>query len=368
MARADSTIRVNIIGDAKSLQKAAATSEGAVSGLNKKIVAAGAAIAGAFAVEQLVEFGNTALKEADRVGDAAGRIESQLGELAPQLVDTAEGFERIGASEGDMLELEAKIIDVGTALGITDEELAAVADDAAVTASALALITDTDADTWMDQLGKAATGSERALRALGVNVTEAEVAARALATTGKDSADALTDSELAAARLALILEELQPRIAGVTEGTADLEQRQAQLQARFETLTGNIGAALEGPLNDLLGWILAGIDGWAMLSESIGGFDRAIADALTPVARMIDLQRELIDVLATAIGMLNDLLNLAGQVKIGSATGGSDPVADFFGINGGGNVNLTVQGGSPEVIEQAVRNAIQHATGRGPLE
>lgn len=368
MPRADSTIRVNIIGDAKSLQTAAAKSEGAVGGLNKKLLGLGAGIGAAFVADAVIDFGNTAVKEADRVGDAAGRIESQLGELSPQLVNAAEGFAHLGASEGDMLELEAKIIDVGTALGITDQELANVADDAAVTASALALITDTDADTWMDQLGKAATGSDRAMRALGVSVTEAEVASRAMADTGKSNADALTESELAAARLKLILDELQPRIAGVTDGTADLEQRQAQLQARWETLTGNIGAGLEGPLNDLLGWIITGIDGWALLADRIGGFDKAIGDALTPVARMIDLQRALIGVLQEAINLLAQFASEAS--KFGGEFGGSQTLNRFSRTRTGtsGSTNVYVQGGSPEAIEQAVRTAIRHATGRGPLE
>lgn len=371
MARADSTIRVNILGDAKSLQKAAATSEGAVAGLNKKIVAAGGIIAGAFAADQLIEFGNTALKEADRVGDAAGRLESQLGDLAGPLTDAADEFARLGASEGDMLELEAAIVDVGTALGITKQELAANADEAAATAAALALITDTDADTWIDQIGKAANGSERAFRALGISVTEAEVVARALATTGKDTADALTDGELAAARLELTLEKLAPRIAEVTTGTGDLEQKQAELQAKFETLSGKIGEHLEGPLNDLLSWVISGIEGWELLGAHVdaagASFDAAfdiIRAAIGPLKTVTDGVEGLIDALRTAIALWNSApWNSAPR---GSSPGNGGPSSGGT-RQSGGNVTVQVQGGSPEEIEQAVRRAVANATRHGTL-
>jgi hypothetical protein len=370
MARANSTIRVNIIGDAQSLARAADKSEAAVGGIGKKAVVAGSIIAGAFATDQLLDFGQTALQEADRVGDATGRLEDQLGDLADPLVAAADEFDRIGASEGDMLTLAARIADIGTAAGIADAELAPMAQTSAETAAALALITDIDADFWIDAIGKAAAGSDRSLRELGVGITDAEVEARALAMTGKDTADALTDGELAAARLELILEKLAPRIAEVTTGTADLEQRQSQLQARWETLTGDIGDAIDGPLTDLLGWVLTGIDGWALLSERIGGFDRAIGEALTPVARMIDLQRELIGVLAQAIALLNQFAGAAGQfgadILTGTGRGTPLPRGGLRAIQGQTTIN--VQGGSPEAIEQAVRNALRTAAGRGPLE
>lgn len=371
MARADSTIRVNIIGDAKSLQRAAGQAETSVSGMNKKLVAAGAAIAGVFAVEQLVQFGDTALKEADRVGDAAGILESQLGDLAQPIIDAADEFDRLGASEGDMLDLEVAIVNIGTALGLTKEQLAGTATEAATTAAALALITDTDADTWIDQIGKAATGSERALRALGISVTDAEVVARALATTGKDTADALTDSELAAARLEIILEKLAPRIEEVTSGTGDLEQKQAQLEAKFETLTGKIGAAIEGPLNDLLGFVISGIAGFELLSQRLDSagvsFDLVTASIramVAPLTLVSDLVGGLIDQL-THLDRLWPNRGPVGTQVPRVPTGG--------GLSGGGGLGpnkttVVVQGGSPEAIEQAVRRAVNGIARRSGVQ
>ena len=367
MARADSTIRVNIIGDAKGLERAAGQAEGSVSGLNKKLVAAGGIIAGAFVTDKLLDFGQTALKEADRVGDAAGILEAQLGDLAQPIIDAADEFSRLGASEGDMLDLEVAIVNVGKALGITDTELAGFATDAATAASALALITDTDADTWISQIGKAAAGSDRALRALGVGVTETEVVARALATTGKDTADALTDSELAAARLELILEKLNPRIQETITGTGDLEQKQAQLQARIETFSGDVGEIVQGPLSDLLGIVLAITETFGSATDTITDAGVSVSGLLAPVKALIAPWSALGDAIGAAVTALERFLSLAPS-GIGTPLprGSATPLRSRQYSTG--TTNVYVQGGSPEVIEQSVRRALQQATGRGPLE
>jgi hypothetical protein len=366
VARADSTIRVNILGDAKSLQKAAGKSEGAIGGLNKKVLAVGGVIAGAFAADQVIDFANTAVKEADRVADATSRLTDQLGsELAQNLIDRADDFTDLGASRGDMLELETRIADIGTAAGLSDDKLAPFAESAAEAASAMALSDPSgrDAAYWIDLIGKAAAGSERPLRDLGVNMDDATVEARALRDTGKGSADELTRNELAAARAAIIMEQLAPRVNAVADGDADLEQKQAAVNAKWETLTGEIGGPLTSLLEEVLDFVLRGVEGWGLLSERIGGFDDAISDALTPVARMIDLQRTLIGVLGEAIRLLGEFFDTAGDTTttFGGRAGPRAP-----GIGGTVNrVTVNVQGGSPETIEQAVRNATRTTARRG---
>jgi hypothetical protein len=365
VARADSTVRVNIIGDAKSLTRAADKAEGSVAGMNKTLLKAGGVIAGAFVTDALVDFGATALKEADRVGDATGRIETHLGNLAQPLIDTADDFAKIGASKGDMLDLEAAIIDIGTALQISNPELASMADESAQTAAALALITDTDADTWIQQIGKAAGGSEKALKALGISVTDAEIEARALAMTGKDTADALTEGEKSAAALELVLEKLNPRIQETITGTGDLEQKQSELQARMETLQSEIGGALEGPLNDLLGWVLAGIDGWQMLADrlEVAGVDFGIVkDYVLALVAPLTLVTGLVDDL---IDTLTHLDRVWGGIQIpGTGGGGNRPPSRNPGA-AGWVTTVNVQGGSPETIERAVRDAIRTTARRG---
>lgn len=364
MARADSTIRVNVIGDAKSLQTAARQSEketGRISSSAKKM---GGIIAGAFAVSAVVDFGQTALAEADRVADAAGRLEEQLGDLSQPLIDVADDFTDLGQSKGDMLELQARIADIGTAAGITDDKLAPMATSAAEAAGALALITDMDAATIIDLIGKAAGGSDRPLKDLGINLTDAEVAARAMRDTGKETADSLTDGELAAARMELILEKLAPRVQGVTDAEADLETRQATLDAKFETFTGNVGEALEGPLTDFLTWLLETGEAADSGRIALGKVDKVFDDLEGTIGDAVDILRDFLALLAQLPFTSGSSLGFASQV-LGTSGGRSGPVSGSGGAPHPG-VTVNVQGGSPEVVQRAVQDAVVALSGRGP--
>ena len=360
MGRADSTIRVNIIGDAKSLTKAANTAEGSVKGMNKQLLAVGGFVAGAFATREIIDFGQTALNEADRVGDAADRLEAQLGHLSDPLRDAADQFSNIGASEGDMLDMEARIADIGTAAGIADKDLAPFAESAAVLAAKMALATDVPADEWISKIGKAAaSGDMRSLRDLGVNLSDAAVEAQALADTGKTLPDALTEQEKAAARAALIIADLEERYGAATDAGGDLEQRQATMQAKMETLSGKIGEHLEGPLQGLLDWMLHGIEGWELFAAWIDTNEGKLRELATPLARVNDLVGGL-------IGLLQTLARIDVPGWFEGVIGPQGGPNTGLNIRGGeSKVNINVQGGSPEVIEQAVRRAINTATRHG---
>jgi hypothetical protein len=366
MAGADSTIRVNIVGDAKSFTKATSKAEGSAKGMQKTFVKAGALIAGAFAVDAVVDFGREALNQADRVADATGQLEAQLGKLADPLIANAGNFTKLGQSSGDMLELEKRLADIGTAAGISDEQLAPLAESSAEMAAAMALI-DTegrDANYWVEQIGKAGAGAKKPLQELGVNVGEAAVNARALADTGKDTVDALTEDEKAAARLALILEGLRDRTKEVTDGSGDLEQKQAELQAKTEELSGMIGGVLEPALISLVDWIISGIEGWALFHAWLGQNEQALREMLTPIARVADALAGLIDQFAFLGDLSADVLGGPVASEFGPGRLFSESGGDVR-RSGPSTTNVYVQGGSPETIERAVRDAVKTTARRG---
>lgn len=364
MARGDSSIRVNIIGDAKSLQGAAKDSEKAVGGIGKAAKLAGGLIAGAFAVDAVFDFAQTALAESDRIGDATTRLEAQLGDLSGPLIEAAGNMERLGGSRQDVLELEARFTDLATAAGMTADEIARNASGASEAALALSLlgIGGGEAATVLDLIGKAVGGADKPLKELGITLTDTEVEARAMADTGKDNADALTDQELAAARYELIMEKLAPRITSVTDGTADLEQKQKELEARFETFTGKVGEAVEGPLTDLLGVVIALADNIPRVSDALGTARENVKSLTGPAKVLADVLEAILDSIAHLPETFLRGKGLAVPNFDGSG-GGSNP--SFR--PGGPTSGLTVQvvGGSPEVVEQSVIEAIRRATLKG---
>lgn len=315
MASSKSVINVSIIGDAKKLIGAVNQADVATGGLVKsaaKIAVTGVAIRKGF------DLIGDSLGEADRRGDAIQRLEAKLGDLTPELVRASDGFSKIGASSQDILELEASFADLATSAGLAKPAIAGSATELSVAALAMAQIHDADPSAILDAIGKAVGGQTRGIKEYGVNLTEAAVAQEAMKETGKTNAKSLTDQELAAARVTLILQAFKPSIDAATSGTVDLAQRQDELGAKFETTMGKIGAGVEGPLTDVLTFINDEIDaipyavaGWQNLGAAIDSFGR---QALAPLARVNDA--------------LEDILFNLSHINIPRT--GNDPIADFI--------------------------------------
>lgn len=297
MARASSIISVSIIGDAKKLIGAVGDADRATGGLVKSTVKV---VGGTIAVKKGFDILNDSLDEADRKGDAITRLQQSVGKIDTQkLEDTAGNFTEIGASSQDMLELEAAYADLAKSAGIAAPDIATSAEKMAIAAVAAARIHEEDPSAIIDAIGKASGGATRGLKPYGVDLTEAAVQQRAMHDTGKDNPKLLSDTELAAARTALILDGF----AGITSDAAlaseDLHDKQSILGAKVEEVGGKMGEFAEGPLTDVLQFILdeidaipAAVDGWGMLGDAIFKFG---SEALAPLAAVNDLLQDILD-------------------------------------------------------------------------
>jgi hypothetical protein len=236
-----------------------------------------------------------------------------------------------------MLELEATYADLAKSAGIAAPDIATTAEKMAIAAVAAGRIHEEDPSAIIEAIGKAAGGTTRGLKPYGVDLTEAAVQQRALHDTGKDNPKLLTDTELAAARTALIMEGF----AGITSDAAlastDLADNQTILGAKAEEAGGKLGTLAEGPLTDVLQFIIDEIDaipgaiaGWGMLADAVTG---AAEDMLTPLARAYDAARALLDIL----GLLPNAPLAAGSTFSKSGTSDrsvSDAIARERARNG----------------------------------
>jgi len=360
---------VGIEGDPKGLQRTLATSERDIKGWGSRVNKAVAGLVILGGVKIAGDFAGDAIAEADRLGDAATRLELQLGKLSDPLKDTAGDFADIGLSAQDVLELEAAFADVGTALKVADPLIAQLADDAAATAGAISLLQDKKPDEVLSLIGKAAGGSIKAMKELGISVDETEVVARALKDTGKLNAEALTDQELAGARMEIVMERLAPKLKAVESGEADVESATRGLGARWETFMGKLGQHLEGPLSDLLTWFSDMLDAIPNAIQGWQKLGRVIGDALTPIARVADVLRE-ID------RLLRSIFSASGQSPFDfsdfpTGGGGFSALAETGGMTGGGYLAAPVTFniyGDPAAIRAAVVGALQDYTRHNGFE
>ena len=114
-----------------------------------------------------------------------------------------------------------------------------------------------------------------------------------------------------------------------------MERKQKDLEARWETLTGRIGEGLEGPMNDLLAWILNGVDGLGQLDVFLGMVEEGWRKNLAPLAAFADGLRTVLDLL---LGIASH--GFAGIP--GGSSGGGVHVPNRPGVSGGTGGERTV--------------------------
>lgn len=218
------TITVRVLGDASGFNKATQQVDKGVGGLKSKVLKLGAAIGGAFAVQQVAQFGADAVK-------AAVEDEKSQKQLANTLQNVA------GARKDDIDSVESWISAQGRALGVTDEKLrpalatlATVTGDVGKAQELASLAMDISAATGKDlesvakDLGKASNGQVAALKKYGIQVKNADGTTKSFA-------------------------ELQAELATKMNGAADTAANTAggkfaRFQVQMDELKESIGAKL----------------------------------------------------------------------------------------------------------------------------
>lgn len=289
MARGDSTIKVNIIGDAKGLASATTAADKSIAGIGKRAaIGVGGVIAGLAVADKALEFFQGSLDAADRAGDATARLNLQLGEIdASKLTTASRAFTDIGVSGPDFLEIAAGFTDIAKAT--TDLDSTAIADMApnvAALAGALGRLRDQD---------PAELGTK-----IATFISGARGAAAAAKELGVPFDSALTPAQ----RYAQLMERLPGLLAAVTGENAGLDDKQAALNAKFENFQADIGPGVEIVLSgilDFLGHIADDIPRTIKGFEDMGG-------------AVIDFGRTALGPLGNVRDALEGLIGLTGDI------------------------------------------------------
>jgi hypothetical protein len=324
VADADSVIRVSIIGDAKNLSRALKDASASIGGIAKGVVAGLVTLR---TIEKGFDFLQDSEKEAARLADAIKRLDLSIGGVDERKIAAVAGsFHALGLSSQDVLEMSANFADFGVQAGIAKDRIAELAPEVAATAAAISLLDDSDPAGNIDLIGKAAGGSAKAMKALGISVSETDVVARAMATGSHKLGDGLTDAEIKTARLNFVLEALNPKLGAATDGSSDLEKSQRELTATVKELQGELGGPLSDALNQVLRFILdevraipGAVQGWESLGAAVEGFART---AVGPLGNVADILRNINILLHQATG------NAGGGINVGRLPGPSTRTSD----------------------------------------
>ena len=166
----------------------------------------------------------------------------------------------------------------------------------------------------MEALTKAANGSTKGMAAWDVSLKAAEVDARALADTGKETTAELTQQDKALATLALVTEKQAAAQGGLNEAIAEGSTEYKEANADIADMQKEVGDALQ-PIKKLT------LEGLVILSRvlvALGPIFDMVSVALDRLLRLIqpllDLLGWLIDKIGVVIGWFTQLDSWLGRL------------------------------------------------------
>lgn len=312
--------------------------------LGPKAGAAGAGIAAlagfthqvftnALAAEAATHRFNTVLGDmADEVENIdVGGLSTTIGDLAIQL----------GSGDEEIRQVAASFFELGTSAGRSSEEVAGATEQIlALAGRARAL------NPQLGEVADIASGlttafarGGRALAGYGIALSSAEINARALADTGKDSADQLTVFDKAAAGAAIATEKFGGSIKEAI-GTAadDPSIRLASLATRFDEFLESVGTPIVMPILDLL-------DEFIPVAEDVAGSLGEVVEAGLPLvalfakaAAVFTIVLKPIELAAIGLQNLEEIVgDLASAIPdLINAIPGVGVIKDVFGAIGRG--------------------------------
>lgn len=288
---ASSVIRVSIIGDVKGLNDSIDKTQSKIGGFAKGAVTA---LAGLAVIDKTFDFAQDSLAKFDDFSDAFDRLSGTITPAFAQSVkDVAFDFTNIGLSADEVGTLAANFADLATAAGVTAPTIATMTPDLLKVAAAVAATTGKTVDEVIEDIGKAAMGSQKPVSEYGVIVDKA---------LNPD------------ARVLDIFEQLLAKYPDVITATGDYAGKQDALNAKWDNFSIKVGEALEGPLSGVLDFMIT------MIDRDVPKLADQIGDLGEDFGQMADAGLAAFGNLMKGLQALNDFAGEVGT-NIGNALG-----------------------------------------------
>lgn len=223
-----------------------------VGGLGKTLGDVGK-IAGGFIIAQGITAGvsfitgqiGQSIKAAVNLGESLNAVNQIFGDASQKILDWGDNnANAFGLSQRAFNQMATPMGAVLQNLGFSQDQTAEATINLTKRAADMASVFNTDVEEALAAINSALRGEGNPIERYGVSVNQTAVNLRAMADSGKKSAEALTENEKAAARLALIFEQTA-KVEGDFAATSDQVANATRIQqARMEELQATIGEKL----------------------------------------------------------------------------------------------------------------------------
>jgi hypothetical protein len=301
--------------DPRGLQQA----EGALAGFGKKLAGIGAAVAGAFAVRAVFNFGKEAVLAAEQVSTANNTLiavakatnafGAETDKVTGQLIKFAKAQEmRIGVDENAVKSVQAQLLSF-KAVGASAGEAGGAFERATKAAFDMAVVLKKDAGSQAIALGKALEDPVRgitALRKAGTTFTEEQQ---------KQIRVLMESNDLLAAQN-LILSEVESQYGGAAEASANWSDK---LRLAFGNVQEALGAALTPAFERFAKYVIENVippltkffeDDFPVMLSKFGAMASGLGEALAPIGQALRDAFKIPDNVSLLEALLNSIANL----------------------------------------------------------
>lgn len=195
--------------------------------------------------QKIVGFFTDSISAASDLGESINAVNKIFGTSSQVILDWGDTqANSYGLSQRAFNQLATPLGAALKNMGFSQDEVADSTINLTKRASDMASVFNTTVPDALEAINSALRGEANPIERYGVSVNAAKVEMRALADTGKATASELTETEKAAARLALIFEQTESVAGDFTQTSGDLANAQRIQTARTEELQATIGQKL----------------------------------------------------------------------------------------------------------------------------
>lgn len=302
------TLVVKLVGDVGEFQKSMEQASRKVEDIGAKMSALGTSLT-AKVTAPLVAMGVVATKWASDLEESTNKVNVVFGESSQAVIDFSQSAAtNLGMSQQAALEAAGTFGNLFTAMGLGQAPAAEMSESLLGLAADLASFNNLDPTEVLEKLRSGLVGEVEPLRALGVNLNEATVKAKAmemgLAATEKE----LTPAMLTQARYALILEQTTNAQGDFARTSGGLANQMRIIKARMVDAGAAIGTILLPYAIKLATWVSDLIKRFQGLSP---GMQKAIvifgavAAAIGPILLIVGKLIMIIGMIGSAVAAVS---------------------------------------------------------------
>ncbi len=277
--------------------------------------------------------GQAALSASD-LAETVSKSSTIFGPAADGVEKFAESAADIGLSKQAALDAAAGFGNLFTQVGLSADSAAGMSEEMVRLASDFASFHNADISEVIEAQTAAFRGEYDAVQRFVPTINAAAVEQRALADTGKESADALTAGEKAAATYALMIDGAGAAAGDFARTSDSAANKQRKMAAEFENLKASIGGGALPVLEAVVDVARGGIGVFTDLNSATEGMVGQVATIGTVAAlgvgglsllagQAIKMRKTLSDAASGVSSLVSGLKGLSGgQLAIaGIATG-----------------------------------------------